>query len=101
MMLTHKFMCYYSLMIYREFKRQLGKAGITGREFSQLVKLHPNSLSNYAKGGVVPDHWAIVAALIGEMAEHGLDYTSVIEKVGCRPNKVRGKVGSERFGSSL
>lgn len=88
-------------MIYLEFKRQLAKAGITGREFSRLVKLHPNSLSNYAKGGIVPDHWAIVAALIGEMAEHGLDYTSVIQKVGCRPNKVRGSAGTERFGGNL
>lgn len=84
--------------MYDEFKRQLGKAGISGREFSRLVKLNPNLLTNYAKTGKIPAHWAIVASLIGEMAENGLDYRSVIERLDFEPNKVRGAAKKGVFG---
>ena len=87
-------------MVYDEFKRQLGKVGISGREFSRLVKLNPNSLTNYAKTGKIPAHWAIIAALIGEMAEQGLDYRSVIERIEFEPNKVRGAAKDGYFGGN-
>ena len=89
----------YSMM-YDEFKRQLGKAGISGREFSRLVKLNPNSLTNYAKTGKIPAHWAIIAVLIGEMAEQGLNYRSVIERIEIEPNKVRGAAKYGYFGGN-
>jgi hypothetical protein len=89
---------YLYRMVYEEFKRQLGNAGISGREFSRLVKLNPNSLTNYAKTGKIPAHWAIIAALMGEMAEQGIDYRSVIEKIEFEPNKVRGAAKKGIFG---
>lgn len=85
-------------MIYDEFKRQLGKAGISGREFSRLVKLNPNSLTNYAKTGKIPAHWAIIAALMGEMAEFGVDYKTVIQRIDIEPNRVRGAASKGKFG---
>ena len=39
-------------MTYDEFQRQIGKAGLTIREFADLVKMHRNSVTNYAKLGV-------------------------------------------------
>lgn len=85
-------------MTYNEFKRQLGKAGISSKEFSRLVKLNPNSLTNYAKTGKIPAHWAIIAALIGEMAEQGINYRAVIERIDFEPNKVRGAAKKGIFG---
>lgn len=77
-------------MDYGEFKRQLGKAGLSAKEFAELVKMNPNSVTNYARNGGIPAHWAIVAALMGEMAEHGLNFRVVFEKIEILPKKVRG-----------
>lgn len=84
-------------MRYTEFKRLLGKAGISGKEFSKLVKLNPNSLSNYAKKGSVPTHWAIIATLISEMEEEGLDFRHSISKLDITPNCPRGAAVKNKF----
>lgn len=47
-------------MTYDEFKRQLGKAGLTAREFAYLIRLNPNSITNYARKGNVSSHLAII-----------------------------------------
>lgn len=78
-------------MDYEEFKRQLGKAGLSGREFADLLKLNRNSISNLAQKEKVPDHLAIIASLMGEMAEHKIDFRSVIERVDLKKNEPRGK----------
>lgn len=77
-------------MDYEEFRRQLGKAGLTVKEFSELVKLHSNSITNYAKRGAVPDYLGIIAALLGEMAEYQIDYRKVLSRIEITPNKPRG-----------
>ncbi len=79
-----------STMTYEEFKRQLGKAGLTARDFADLVKLSPNSITNYAQTGVVPPHLAIIVALMGEMAENSLDFRSVLTKIKIEQTKTRG-----------
>ena len=78
-------------MNYEEFKRQLGKAGLTGREFADLLQLNRNSISNLAQKEKVPDHLAIIASLLGEMAEHKIDFRSVIERIDIKKNDPRGK----------
>ena len=85
-------------MTYEEFRRQLGKAGLSAREFADLVKMNRNSITNYAKDGVVPSHWAIVAVLMGEMADNGLDFKKALGKIEIEPNKVRGAAAKGRFG---
>jgi hypothetical protein len=87
-------------MKYDEFRRQLGKAGLSAREFADLVKLNPNSITNYAKEGVVPSHWAIVALLMGEMADKGMDFKEAINKIDIEPNKIRGSAAKGRFGGN-
>jgi hypothetical protein len=87
-------------MKYDEFRRQLGKAGLSAREFADLVKLNPNSVTNYAKVGVVPSHWAIVSLLMGEMADNGLDFKKSLNGIEIEPNKVRGSAAKGRFGGS-
>jgi 23S rRNA maturation-related 3'-5' exoribonuclease YhaM len=77
-------------MNYKEFRRQLGKAGLSGKEFASLVKINPNSLANYSKKGKVPSHWAIIASLMGEMAEHNIDFKSSLLSLDLNPNLPRG-----------
>jgi hypothetical protein len=84
-------------MTYEEFRRQLGKAGLTAKEFAELVKLNSNSITNYAKSGEVPSHLAVIAALLGEMAERKIDFRDVLSRIEIEPNKPRG-AGIGRFG---
>lgn len=77
-------------MTYEEFRRQLGKAGLTTKNFAELVKLNSNSITNYAKKGEVPSHLAVIAALLGEMAERKIDFRDVLSRIEIEPNKPRG-----------
>jgi len=85
-------------MTYEEFKRQLGKAGLTVRELAELIKLHPSSITNYGRQGVVPSHLAVIVTLMGEMAEHGIDFRSVVSGISIEPNKIRGAAKKGCFG---
>lgn len=84
-------------MNYDEFRRQLGKAGLTAKDFAELVKLNRNSVTNYAKVGKVPSHLAVIAALLGEMAERKIDFRDVLSRIEIEPNKPRG-AGAGKFG---
>lgn len=87
-------------MTYEEFRRQLGKAGLTVKGFAELIKQTPNSITNYAKQGAVSPHLAIIAALMGEMAEAGMDFRSTLERIEFEASKPRGGAKKGRFGGS-
>jgi len=87
-------------MTYAEFQRQIGKAGLTIREFADLVKMHRNSVTNYAKFGEVPSHLAVIAALLGAMAEQKVDFRSILDNIEIEPKKPRGSAAKGRFGGS-
>lgn len=87
-------------MTYNEFQRQLGKAGLSVKEFSELIGMNRNSVSNYARQASVPSHLAIIVSLMGEMAEQGLDFRSVVGRLEVSPKKARGAVDSARFKNS-
>ena len=84
-------------MTYDEFQRQIGKAGLTLRQFAELVKMNRISLSNYGKKGEVPSHLAVIVALLGEMAERKIDYCEVLSRIDITPKKPRG-AGIGKFG---
>ncbi len=84
-------------MDYDEFRRQLGKAGLTAKDFAELVKLNCNSITNYAQRGEVPTHLAVIAALLGEMAERKINFRDVLSRIEITPNKPRG-AGIGKFG---
>jgi hypothetical protein len=86
-----------SAMTYEEFQRQLWKAHLTIREFAEPVKMNRISLSNYGKKGEVPSHLAVIAALLGEMAERKIDYRNVLSRIDITPKKPRG-AGIGKFG---
>jgi len=52
-------------MKYKEFIRNGGKAGLSLKEFAELIKINRISLSNYSQKGKVPDHLAVIATLMG------------------------------------
>jgi len=59
--------------------------------------MNPNSITNYAGRGELPQHIALVAVLVGEMAVRGLDYRTVIAKVA-PTKKPRGASRRGHFG---
>ncbi|WP_240327700.1 XRE family transcriptional regulator [Dechloromonas sp. HYN0024] len=73
-------------MTYKEFRRLLGKAGLTAKEFAHLLSLNPNSITNYSSHGEVPPHFAIIVSLMGAMADQGIDFKEVISGITI-PNK--------------
>lgn len=85
-------------MEYEEFRRHLGKARLTTKEFAELVKLNSNSITNYSQKGVVPSHLAVISALLGEMAEHKVDFVEVLSRIEITPNKPRGVGFGVRIG---
>src|SRR6266481_6179349 len=87
------------VMTYEEFQRQIGKAGLTIREFADMVKMNRISISNYGKKGEVPSHLAVIAALLGEMAERKIDYRDTLSRIDILPKKPRG-AGIGKFGGN-
>lgn len=87
-------------MTYEEFRRQVGKAGLTVKGFAELIKQTPNSITNYARQGEVPPHLAIIAALMGDMAESGLDFRVTLSRIQFDASKPRGGATKGRFGGS-
>jgi len=85
-------------MTYDEFLRHLGKAGLTLRQFAELVKMNRVSVSNYGKKGEVPSHLAVISALMGEMAERKIDYREVLSRIDIAPKKPRGAGKAGKFG---
>lgn len=83
-------------MPYAEFQRLIGKAGLTIKEFAELLGMNPNSITNYHKVGVIPSHIAIIISLISSMKDKGIDFYEVFEKVkeyNCVTNE--GEIASE------
>lgn len=75
-------------MTYKEFRRLLGKAGLTAKEFAHLLSLNPNSITNYSSLGEVPPHFAIIVSLMGAMADHRLDFREVISGIAIANKKI-------------
>lgn len=87
-------------MPYALFLAELDRAGLSVRKFAELVGMNPNSITNYAGRGELPQHIALVAVLIGEMAVKGLDYRAAIAKVA-PTKKPRGASRRGHFGGDL
>jgi hypothetical protein len=82
---------------YSEFQVELRRARLNNRAFAGLVGMHYNSVSNYS-GGDVPQHLAVIAVLLAELAASGVDYQAALGRVGIVPKKARGGSKPGRFG---
>ena len=84
-------------MTYNEFLRQLGKAGLTVREFADAVKMNRNSVTNLSQQGEVPSHLAVIATLMGVLADHQIEFTESLSRIDIKPKKPRGSAVKSRF----
>lgn len=81
---------YIPQMDYAEFRQLVMRAGLTLTEFSDLLSMNRKSITNYAASGVVPMHLAVIATLIGSMADNKLDFRHVLKSMDIRKKKPRG-----------
>ncbi|RWE30567.1 XRE family transcriptional regulator [Mesorhizobium sp.] len=84
-------------MRYADFLAELERAGLSVRSFAELIGMNPNSITNYARRGELPQHIALVAVLVAEMAASGIDYRTAIAKVA-PTKKPRGATRRGHFG---
>ncbi|KCX86303.1 hypothetical protein J584_4593, partial [Acinetobacter sp. 72431] len=68
-------------LIYEEFQRLIGKSGLSIKEFAALLDMNANSITNYKKNGKVPTTIAVIAVVISDMKDDGLDFYPIFEKV--------------------
>lgn len=87
-------------MEYDEFLRQIGKAGLSVKKFAELIKQTPNSISNRARRGKVPSHLAIIATLMGDMADAGLNFQATLSRIKYEPRKQRTRTAKEKHDES-
>lgn len=87
-------------MTYEEFQRQLGKAGVSVKEFAELLEMNRNSITNCSVRGEVPSHLAVIASLMAEMADHQLDFKKTLSRINIAPKKPRGAGTRGTFGGN-
>ena len=78
-------------MDYEEFIRNIRKTGLTIKEFANLIKTNPNSITNLSTKEKMPKNLAIIAVLLGEIADKGIEYKYLFEKMDLQPQKARNK----------
>lgn len=69
-------------MEYSEFRRHLGKAGLTINEFASLIEVRASSVSNYSKKNAVPRQYAAIAVLLGDAADRKVDFRELLNRFG-------------------
>jgi len=79
-------------MEYSEFKRHLGKAGVSINDYALLLHVRASSISNYAKKGVVPQQHALLSIVLGDAGDRGVDFRALFRQYGVFPARTQEKV---------
>ena len=74
-------------MDYHEFRRHLGKAGLTVNEFAGLIGVTPTAVSNYSKKGCVPTRHAVIAVLLGDAADRAVNFRELLARFGIKDQR--------------
>lgn len=82
-------------MTYEELTRNIAKTGLDIKEFSELIKVNPNSITNLKPKRNMPKNLTIIAVLLGEMVDKGLEYKYLFEKLDLKEQKARRKSNDE------
>lgn len=85
-------------MTYDELQRHIGKAGLRSNEFARLLGMNPISISNMRKRGEVSKHLAVVAVLLGDMAERGIDFRELLARNGIAASEQASADGEQADG---
>ena len=78
-------------MDYQEFRRQLGKAGMTINQYAELLHVLPSSISNYAKKGRVPQSHAIIVVALGDAGDRGFNFRELLARYCVYPRRPSGR----------
>ena len=78
-------------MNYEELTRNIAKAGLDIKEFAELIKANPNSITNLKSKEKMPKNIAIVAVLLGEMKEAKLPFKDYLNSLDLEEQKARRK----------
>lgn len=76
-------------MVYEELTRNIGKSGLKIKEFAELIKVNPSSITNLKKKGTVPKNLAIIAVLLGELVDKKIPYNHLFEDIDIQEQKAR------------
>lgn len=82
-------------MDYEELKRNIRKAGLDIKDFAELIKVNPNSITNLKSKEKMPKNIAIIAVLLGEMKEKGLPFKDYLNSIDLEEQKARRKSDDE------
>ncbi|WP_394155983.1 hypothetical protein [Loktanella salsilacus] len=88
-------------MTYEEFQAGLDRADLSIRAFAEIIGMRPNSISNYAKIGMVPSHLAIIVTLMAEMSSREIDFKPLINRLNVDIKRPRGSAGNGNFRGDL
>lgn len=80
-------------MDYEAFKVYVRMAGLEIKEFASLVGMNQKSISNYSKRGTVPEHLALMALMMVELARF-----EAIKEVFAKFDKHRKRLPKRRGG---
>ena len=76
-------------MNYEELTRNIAKAGLDIKEFAELIKANPNSITNLKSKEKMPKNTAVIAVLLGEMVDKGLEYKHLFYNFDLEEQKAR------------
>ena len=68
-------------MNYEELTRNIAKAGLDIKEFAELIKANPNSITNYKRTKVIPLNLAITISLISYLKKTGITPENIINEI--------------------
>jgi hypothetical protein len=71
-------------MQYSDFKRHLGKAGLTINQFSELIEVRPSSISALRSKPTVPAKYSVLAVLLGDNKDRQVDSKAILGRFGIR-----------------
>ena len=78
-------------MNYEESTRNIAKAGLDIKEFAELIKANPNSITNLKSKKKIPKNIGIIAVLLGEMKEAKLPFKDYLNSLDLEEQKARRK----------
>ena len=82
-------------MDYEELKRNIRKAGLDIKDFAELIKVNPNSITNLKSKKKIPKNIGIIAVLLGEMKEAKLPFKDFLNSLDLEEQKARRKSNDE------
>ena len=84
-------------MDYEELTRNIAKAGLDIKEFAELIKANPYSITNLKSKKKVPKNIGIIAVLLGEMKEAKLPFKDYLNSLKLEEQKARRKSDDENL----